>query len=94
MCAPALIPVVAAVIGAGTAVYSSNRMAKEQDRQRKEQETLARQQADQRGQMEGQSVNLDENAVAPAGIGNTFLTGAGGVSNDQLNLSGNTKLGG
>lgn len=93
MCAPALIPVVAAVIGAGTAVYSSNRMAKEQDRQRKEQQTLARQQADQRGEMEGQAVNLDENAVAPAGIGNTFLTGAGGVSNDQLNLSGKT-LGG
>lgn len=94
MCAPALIPIVTAVIGAGSAVYSSNRMQKEQARQRRDQETLARRQANQRTDMEGGAVNLDENAVAPAGIGNTFLTGAGGVSNDQLNLSGNTKLGG
>lgn len=94
MCAPALIPIVSAVIGAGSAMYSSNKMQKEQEKQRREQEALARQQANQRTNMEGAAVNLDENAVAPAGIGNTFLTGAGGVSSDQLNLSGNTKLGG
>lgn len=94
MCAPALIPIVSAVIGAGTAVYSSNRMQKEQDKQRREQEELARRQAATRSSMEGQQVNIEEGAIAPSGIGNTFLTGAGGVSNDQLNLSGNTKLGG
>lgn len=93
MCAPMLIPLASAVIGAGAAVYSSNKVQKEQEKQRREQEALVRQQANQRTDMEGQAVNLDENAVAPAGIGNTFLTGAGGVSNDQLNLSGKT-LGG
>lgn len=95
MCAPALIvPIVSAVIGAGSAMYSANKAEKSQERQAAEQKKLADQQAAKRGDMEQGVVNLDENAGAPSGLGNTFLTGAGGISNSQLNLSGNKTLGG
>ena len=57
MCAPTLIPIVSAVIGAGSAMYSSNKMQKEQEKQRREQEALARQQANQRTDMEGVAVH-------------------------------------
>lgn len=96
MCAPALIvPLVSAAIGAGAAVYSANKAEKTADKQRQQQEDLAKQQAAKRTDMEGGVVNLDENAGAPSGLGNTFLTGAGGIGNDKLNLGGGSKtLGG
>lgn len=95
MCAPALIvPIVSAVIGAGSAMYSANKAEKTANRQQDEQKKLADQQAAKRGDMEQGVVNLDENTGAPSGLGNTFLTGAGGISNSQLNLSGNKTLGG
>lgn len=92
MCAPVLIPLASAVIGAGASIYTSNKIKREEERNRKQQESLSRQQAATRTEMEGQAVNLDEGAVSPSGIGNTFLTGAGGVSSDQLNLSGGKNL--
>lgn len=96
MCAPALVvPLISAVIGAGAAVYSSNKAEKTADKQRRQQEDLAKQQSEKRTDMEGGVVNLDENTGAPSGLGNTFLTGAGGIGNDKLNLGGGNKtLGG
>lgn len=95
MCGPAVIPILAAVIGAGTSMYTANKAEKAQERQQSEQKDLEKQQQAKRTDMQGNVINLDENVGAPAGLGNTFLTGAGGVATSQLNLGGGNKtLGG
>lgn len=95
MCAPALIPLIAAVVSTGASVYTAKKAEKAQERQANEQKQLADQQAAKRSDMEGGVINLDENTGVPSGLGNTFLTGAGGISNSQLNLGGaNKTLGG
>ena len=90
MCAPILIPLVSAAIGAGSSLYSNRKLEKQQDKQRKQQEAEARQQANQRGEMQSGVVNIDGEVGAGAGLGNTFLTGAGGIGTDQLNLGNGT----
>lgn len=95
MCNPAIIPIITAVIGAGTSMYTANKAENAQAKQREQQETLTKQQQAKRTDMEGNVINLDENAGVPSGLGNTFLTGAGGVATSQLNLGGGNKtLGG
>ena len=96
MCAPVLIPLVGAALSAGSQIYSANKAERNAKRDQAEQETLRRQQAAQRTEMEGSFNNIDESGGAPAGLGNTFLTGAGGIANSQLNLGngvGNRTLG-
>jgi len=96
MCAPVLIPLVGAALSAGSQIYSANKAERNAKRDQEEQETLRRQQAAQRTQMEGSFNNIDESSGAPSGLGNTFLTGAGGIANSQLNLGngvGNRTLG-
>lgn len=87
MCAPVLIPLVGAALSAGSQIYSANRAERNAKRDQAEQQALRDQQAAQRTQMEGSFNNIDEAAGgAPSGLGNTFLTGAGGIANSQLNL--------
>lgn len=98
MCNPvAAVMAVSALVSGGQA-YSANRNAKKMARQQREdQENLAQQQARTRNQGSGSIFEVDtENAGSDIGLGNTFLTGSQGVSNDSLNLGGgiNNKLGG
>lgn len=96
MCAPAIVPILGAVIGAGASMYSAKQQEKAQAKQAKQQQQdrdrQSRQQAAMRTDMEGQTINLDEQTGIPGGIGSTFLTGAGGISNDKLNLSGTKNI--
>lgn len=99
MCNPvAAVMAVSALVSGGQA-YSANRNAKKMARQQREdQENLAQQQARTRNQGSGSifEVDSENNAGSDIGLGNTFLTGSQGVSNDSLNLGGgiNNKLGG
>ena len=98
MCNPvAAVMAVSALVSGGQA-YAANRDAKKMARsQQREQESLARTQASKRNEGADSIFDVDtENAGSDIGLGNTFLTGSQGVSNDSLNLGGgiNNKLGG
>lgn len=99
MCNPvAIVMAVTAVAGAA----QQNHMAKKEEgianKQREKQDALARQQSNQRAAASNTTlfdVESENAGGSDAGLGNTFLTGSQGVSNDQLNLGGvQTKLGG
>ncbi len=100
MCNPLAIVMAVTAIAGGA---QQNHMAKKQEgaanKQQEKQDALARQQANQRGDATSTTmfdVNTESSGGSDLGLGNTFLTGSQGVSNDQLNLGGlgNTKLGG
>lgn len=99
MCNPlAIVMAVSAVASGAQNRYQANKQEKMMERQEGEQKALTQRQADTRTAATGTSIfDIDaENAGgSDTGLGNTFLTGAGGIGNSQLNLGGaNTKLGG
>lgn len=90
-----------ALAGVGVSVYSSNKQAKAQESAAKRQEAAQREAAeDARESQRHQNQNtadvsgiLQQNTDATLSGGSTLLTGAGGVTNDQLNLGKGNKLG-
>lgn len=96
MCGPAIIPIAGALIGAGASVYSSRKQAQLAEKQQKEQERLAQRQEARRAATREQAsstyLDMEEGVGASTGLGDTFLTGAGGISNSQLNLGGKGNL--
>lgn len=97
MCAPVPLILGASTLLSAAQGYKANRDANKQaKRQQREQDELARTQASKRSASTSSIFDVDETeGGSDIGLGNTFLTGSQGVSNDQLNLGGtNTKLGG
>ena len=105
MCNPVAIVMGVSALVSGGQAYAANRDAKkmarsqqrEQESLARTQESLARTQASKRNEGADSIFDVDtENAGSDIGLGNTFLTGSQGVSNDSLNLGGgiNNKLGG
>lgn len=98
MCNPlAVVMAVSAVASAGQSAYQSNKADKLASRQEEERKTQLRQQANTRTNSESGlfDVSTENTGGSDLGLGNTFLTGSQGVSNNQLNLGGgNTRLGG
>lgn len=98
MCNPiAAVMAITAIAGGAQQSHMANKQQRAARQAEERQNALARQQADKRQAASGTTMfDVDESAGgSDLGLGNTFLTGAQGVSNDQLNLGGvNTKLGG
>lgn len=90
-----------AVAGAAASVYSANKQAragrdaaKQAERQQQKVAEQARQdERKQNAQQADISGILQGNIDSSLSGGSTLLTGAGGVSNDRLNLGAGNKLG-
>lgn len=91
----------AALFGAGASIYSSNKQVKadraaSKQAERQQQKIAEQARADERRQNQNKAdvsgILLDNINSALSG-GSTLLTGAGGVSNDRLNLGAGNKLG-
>ena len=98
MCNPlAVVMAVSAVASGAQQQYNANKQEKMANRQESEQKALAAQQANTRDSASSNylfDVNTENSGGSGVGLGNTFLTGSQGVSNDQLNLGGvKNKLG-
>lgn len=95
------IMAIGALVGAGMSAYSSNKQARAQraatkQSERNQQKIAEQARADERRQNQNKadiSGILDANSDAALSGGSTLLTGAGGVSNDRLNLGAGNKLG-
>lgn len=91
----------AALVGAGASMYSSNKQAKAEraaskQAERQQQKIAEQARADERRQNQNSadiSGILDANVNSALSGGSTLLTGAGGISNDRLNLGAGNKLG-
>mgnify|MGYP001779820876 CR=1 FL=1 len=91
----------AALIGGAASVYSSNQAARvdrsaAKQAERQQQKVAEQAREDQRRQNQNQadiSGILQNNIDGSLSGGSTLLTGAGGVSNDQLSLGAGNKLG-
>lgn len=98
MCNPVAVVMGVSALVSGGQAYAANRDAKKMARaQQREKDELAQTQASKRSEGSSSIFDIDtENAGSDIGLGNTFLTGSQGVSNDSLNLGGgiNNKLGG
>ena len=90
-----------ALLGAATGVYSANKQANAQraatqQAERNQQKVAEQARQDQRRQnansADGSGI-LQGNIDSSLSGGSTLLTGAGGVSNDRLNLGAGNKLG-
>lgn len=90
-----------AAAGAAASIYSANKQASAQNAASRRAERQAQQEAERQQQAQRRN---DRNSADTSGIlqaaqdaalsgGSTLLTGAGGVSNDQLNLGGGGALG-
>ena len=92
MCNPVAIVMAVTAIASGTQQqHNANMQKKTADRQEGEQKALAAQQANTRDAASSNylfDVNTENSGGSGVGLGNTFLTGSQGVSNDQLNLGG------
>lgn len=79
---------VAGVAQSASASSKANRLAKQQQA---EQEALTATQQATRSASQQSAYNVsDEAGGSDTGLGNTFLTGAGGVNNGSLNLGGSS----
>lgn len=95
------IMAVGALVGAGMSAYSSNNQARAQraatkQSERNQQKIAEQARADERRQNQNKadvSGILQDNINTALSGGSTLLTGAGGVSNDRLNLGAGNKLG-
>lgn len=89
----------AALVGAGASMYSSNKQVKAEraaskQAERQQQKIAEQARADERRQNKADvSGILQDNINSALSGGRTLLTGAGGVSNDRLNLGAGNKLG-
>lgn len=91
----------AALVGAGASMYSSNKQVKadraaSKQAERQQQKIAEQARQDERRQNQNQadvSGILQGNIDTGLSGGSTLLTGAGGVSNNQLNLGAGNKLG-
>ncbi len=90
-----------AAAGAAASMYSANKQASAQSAAARRAEKQAQQEAERQQQAQRRN---EQNSADTSGIlqaaqdaalsgGSTLLTGAGGVSNDQLNLGGGGALG-
>lgn len=102
MCAPALIPLAGAVIGAGAGIYGAKKAASAQAKASQQAEERANKNAQLAEQQSNRMNQRDPNlaalfgsvkSAASKGIGSTFLTGASGVPTSALPLGGGSLLG-
>lgn len=93
MCNPLALMAVATVAGTANSVSQSNKANKLARQQQAQQDALtATQQATRSASQQAEYNVSDDAGGSDTGLGNTFLTGSGGVNSGSLNLSGTSNL--